>query len=76
MMYIMMYGKTFIVYYLSYRDCLKLRKCSSLKYFQLCLYIYIYRLPHGQYGNGGHILNLPQDVTLITFLNLLLLLML
>lgn len=23
----------------------------------------IYRLPHGQYGYGGHILNLPQDVT-------------
>ena len=23
----------------------------------------MYRLPHGQYGNGGHILNLPQDVT-------------
>ena len=22
----------------------------------------IYRLPHGQYGYGGHILNLPQDV--------------
>ena len=25
----------------------------------------IYRLPLGQYGNGGHILNLPQDVTFI-----------
>ena len=23
----------------------------------------IYRLPHGQYGYSGHILNLPQDVT-------------
>lgn len=27
----------------------------------------IYRLPHGQYGYGGHILNLPQDVT--SFIN-------
>ena len=26
-----------------------------------------YRLPHGQYGYSGHILNVPQDVTL--FLN-------
>ena len=25
----------------------------------------IYCLPHGQYGNGGHILNLPQDVSFI-----------
>ena len=23
----------------------------------------IYRLPYGQYGYSGHILNLPQDVT-------------
>ncbi len=29
----------------------------------------IYRLPHGQYGYSGHILNLPQDVT--TFINTL-----
>ena len=27
----------------------------------------VYRLPHGQYGYSGHILNVPQDVTL--FLN-------
>ena len=25
----------------------------------------IYHLPHSQYGYGGHILNLPQDVTFI-----------
>ena len=25
----------------------------------------MYHLPLGQYSNGGHILNLPQDVTLI-----------
>ena len=24
--------------------------------------IYIYRLPHGQYGYKGHVINLPQDV--------------
>ena len=29
----------------------------------------IYRLPHGQYGYGGHILNLPQDVA--SFVNTL-----
>ena len=29
----------------------------------------IYRLPHGQYGYSGHILNLPQDVT--SFINTL-----
>ena len=23
----------------------------------------IYRLPHGQYGYSGHVLNLPQDIT-------------
>ena len=23
----------------------------------------IYHLPHGQYGYGGHVINLPQDVT-------------
>ena len=23
----------------------------------------VYRLPHGQYGYSGHILNLPQDLT-------------
>ncbi len=22
----------------------------------------IYRLPHGQYGYSGHVINLPQDV--------------
>ncbi len=27
----------------------------------------IYRLPHGQYGYSGHVLNLPQDVT--SFIN-------
>ncbi len=26
----------------------------------------IYRLPHGQYGYSGHVLNLPQDVTSFT----------
>ena len=25
--------------------------------------ISIYRLPHGQYGYKGHVINLPQDVT-------------
>ena len=23
----------------------------------------LYRLPHGQYGYGGHVVNLPQDIT-------------
>ena len=23
----------------------------------------IYRLPHGQYGYSGHVINLPQDVS-------------
>ena len=23
----------------------------------------IYRLPHGQYGYSGHVINLPQDIT-------------
>ena len=23
----------------------------------------LYRLPHGQYGYSGHVINLPQDVT-------------
>ena len=23
----------------------------------------IYRLPHGQYGYMGHVINLPQDIT-------------
>ena len=27
----------------------------------------VYRLPHGQYGYSGHIINLPQDVS--TFVN-------
>ena len=27
----------------------------------------VYRLPHGQYGYSGHIVNLPQDVS--TFVN-------
>ena len=25
--------------------------------------MYVYKLPHGQYGYGGHVLNLPQDVS-------------
>ena len=29
----------------------------------------IYRLPHGQYGHSGHVLNLPQNVSF--FVNLL-----
>ena len=23
----------------------------------------LYRLPHGQYGYSGHVINLPQDIT-------------
>ena len=23
----------------------------------------VYRLPHGQYGYKGHVINLPQDIT-------------
>ena len=26
----------------------------------------VYRLPHGQYGYSGHVLNLPQDVASFT----------
>ncbi len=26
-------------------------------------HVHLYRLPHGQYGYSGHVINLPQDVT-------------
>ena len=30
---------------------------------EYCVFMSLYRLPHGQYAYSGHVINLPQDVT-------------